>query len=279
MSETLSLTATTVGRKTALTAEALDFFDRFDPRRDTSTQIEMRYQIIVSDPRYFQFAGIPDRIIHCLDLCGIRCEQHKVRERLQAFYLFIGLVDDEIECAQFEFGEKILKRLANPLPCFDDETRTSQAQFITEILKQYFNPTIDSHVMRKFRRLHKASVAERQALSMRVYVKQRKLVGNLTAELSYLLIRDHVFGNSLYLCRLMKAIGAVGCLVDSIFDARADKRAGVLSFRATFVDYLFLCIHTFLLGLKITLKHPRLIPLLGAAIRDNFYDRRRSLVI
>jgi hypothetical protein len=196
---------------------------------------------------------------------------------LRAYYFFIGVVDDEIDCACLDVGERILKRLANPIPSFDDETRNSQAQFMTEILKQHLNPT-NLQLQRKFRRLHKANVAERHAPTMRAYVRQRKLVGRLTAELSYLLIRDYLSCDSSDVRQLMKEVGAVGCLVDSVVDAASDKRAGLLSFRPTYFDSVFLYTQTFLRGMRITLKHPRLIPLFLEAIRDNFYDRRRSYV-
>lgn len=272
MSEILPATASSLN---PLTAGIVASFGQSDSQSEAS--IGLLYEGIVCDPRYFQFARIPDRIIQCLELCGISCDHERARERLRVYYFFIGVVDDEIDCARLDVGEKILKRLANPIPSFDEETRNSRAQFMTEILKQHLNPT-NSQVLRKFRRLHKANVTERNAPTMRAYVKQRKLVGRLTAELSYLLIRDHLLGDSSDVRRLMKEVGAVGCLVDSIVDAASDKRAGLMSFRPTYFDSVFLFTQTFLLGMRITLKHPRLVPLFVEAIRDNFYDRRRSYV-
>ena len=274
MSETLPATPS---RLNPLAAGIVASFGQSDSQHDTSTQIGMRYKEIVGDPRYFQFARIPNRIIQCLELCGISCDRERVRECLRAYYLFIGVVDDEIDCARFDVGEKILKRFAHPIPSFDEETRNSRAQFMTEILKQHLNPT-NLQLQRKFRHLHKANIAERHAPTMRAYIKQRELVGRLTAELSYLLIRDHLSCDRSNVRQLMKEVGAVGCLVDSVVDAASDKRAGLLSFSPTHFDSLFLFTQTLRHGLRITLKHPRLMPLFVEAIRDNFYDRRRSSV-
>jgi hypothetical protein len=245
------------------------------PRR-LDNEIEQAYQDIVRVPRYFQFANIPDRIIRCLELSGVRCQRETVRRRLQAYSLFIGVVDDELECANNDLGTTILNRLANPQPRFDGGTKNSRAEFMTEILKRQILPMIHSLVMRKFRRLHSVADQERHAVTMRTYIKKRRLVGRLTAELSYLLIRDDLSGDSTQLVALMKDVGAVGCLLDSVVDARADVRAGLWSFRPTIFDSLFLCTTTVMLGLRVTVKHLRMIPLFIEGIRDNFRDRRRS---
>jgi len=146
---------------------------------------------------------------------------------------------------------------------------------MTEVLKQHIGPTIHSEVLAKFCDLHDANLAERDALTMKGYVEQRKLVGNLTAEVSYLLIRDLISSQVVNCCRLMKDVGAVGCLVDSVFDARADKRTGALSFRPRWFDFMRLGITTMLAGIKLVATHPRMLPLFADAMRDNFYDRLR----
>ncbi|HEY6045484.1 MAG TPA: hypothetical protein VIU65_02710, partial [Pyrinomonadaceae bacterium] len=76
-------------------------------------------------------------------------------------------------------------------------------------------------------------------------------------------------------CELMKEVGAVGCLVDSVFDARADKRAGALSFQPGWIDFLRLGTTTTFDGIKLVVTHPRMLPLFAEAMRDNFYDRLR----
>ena len=277
MSQTLSTTMTESRRGSGLPSEVLNLSAVSESSEHRRTEVEELYEAIVCDPRYFQFARIPDRIIRCLELCGISCERAAVTETLQSYYLFIGVVDDELEFAEAELGEKILNRFEVMVPFFDDETRRSRAHFMTEIVKRHITSSSRAQVLRKLRRLHRVSIKERQVRTMKDYVKQRKLVGSLTAELSYLLIATHLCGESASAGKLMKDIGAVGCLVDSIVDAGADKRSGLLSFRPTFFGAVSLYTHTLLLGMALPLRHPRLLSLFVEAIRDNFYDRRRSL--
>ena len=242
----------------------------------TADAIERRFVAISGDPRYFQFAHIPDRIIHCLELCGAAGDRTTMRARLMAYYVFIGVVDDGIESAELETGEQILKRLANPLPCFDQSARNSRAHFMTEILKRHIGPSIQARAQLKFRDLHRANLAERSSLTIRDFIKQRKLIGSLTAELSYLLIRDCFSVPATECRRLMKDVGAIGCLVDSVVDVRSDTRAGTLSFHLGACGFLFLCGATIFDGIRLAMRYPRMLHLFGAAIRDNFRDRKRS---
>lgn len=244
---------------------------------NTERDIAQRYDAIARDARYFQFANIPPRILRCLEQNAKVLQPETIQARLLAYYLFIGVVDDEIESGQIEIGPTILQRLANPLPCFDDVVWISTSQFMTEVLKRHIDPFVHQQVLDKFGELHKANLAERRARTMRAYIEQRKLVGSLTAELSYLLICDCVSSETIDCCGLMKEVGAVGCLVDSIVDARDDKRAGSISFSPTLFDFLLLVVTTLIDGARIGLRHPRMIRLFLEAIKDNFYDRRRSL--
>jgi len=279
MSQTLSVATIGSLRGNDPPSDGKYFKTTSEVRSATLIPVQKLYEAIACDPRYFQFAHIPDRIIRCLELCGVHCERAAVKEILLTYYLFIGVVDDELELAPAEFGEKILQRLETVIPSFDEETKSSRAQFMTEILKRHITSASHSRVLRKFRRLNRVSIKERQVRTMKEYVKQRRLVGRLTAELSYLLIIDHLCGASAKAGELMKDIGAVGCLIDSVVDAGADQRAGLLSFRPTFFGALFLFTQTLLLGAKLPLRHPRLLSLFVEAMRDNFYDRRRSLAI
>lgn len=244
---------------------------------DTQREIERRYEAIARDARYFQFANIPPRILRCLEQNATVRQSKTIQARLLAYYLFIGVADDEIEAGNAEVGDRILARLAHPAPCFDEAVWTSKAEFMTEALKQYINPFVYQQVLNKFGELHQANLAELRAPTMKAYIEQRKLVGSLTAEISHLLICDCVSSEVIDCRRLMRDVGAVGCLVDSMIDARDDTRAGSLSFSPTLLDYLVLTLRTLLDGTKIILKHPRMMRLTLEAIRDNFYDRRRSL--
>jgi hypothetical protein len=121
--------------------------------------------------------------------------------------------------------------------------------------------------------LYQAVVRERQSKTMRDYIEQRKVIGRLTAELSYLLIRPLLGSEHKDLCRFLKTIGEVGCLIDSVIDLRADNRLGLLSFRLTLKDYLNLTGQMLREGLKVTLRHPRLLGLFLEAVSDDLVDR------
>jgi hypothetical protein len=274
MSTTLSITASGLSAGTSASPELPRLFNPAENAWSNS-EIKRDYDDIARDARYFQFVNIPQRIIQCLDSFATVLEPETARARLLAYYLFIAVVDDEIESADFEMGEKILRRLADPRPCFDLDARTSTSQFMTEVLKQHISPTIHSLVLRKFTELHQANLAEREASTMKGYVEQRKSVGRLTAELSYILIQDLISLEKTDCRELMKEVGAVGCLVDSVFDARADKRAGALSFRPSWWDFLRLGATTMFDGMNLVVTHPRMLPLFADAMRDNFYDRLR----
>jgi hypothetical protein len=256
---------------------AREFFQPNKVWGTSAAEVRQRYEAIVNEPRYFQFANIPERIIRCLESGATVSQPETMRARLLAYYLFIGVVDDEIESGALEAGERTLSRLANPLPCFDQETRDSKSQFMTEVLKLHIDPLIRAEVLSKFRDLHQSSVAEREAVTMNAYVAQRKLVGRLTAEISYLLIRELISSERIDCCRMMRDVGAVGCLVDSIIDRQADERGGALSFRARWSDLFRLCAGTTWDGTKLIFKYPRLLSLFADALRDNFRDRRRPL--
>ena len=255
---------------------SLDALGQVDSAHAPSLQIELRYQGLLTDPRFFQFANIPDRIIRCLHFYGIDGDMERVRSVLLAYYLFIAVTDDAIDGADCDAGELILARLAKPFVCLNEEVVCSDAEFLAERLKMHFPASISAVLRRKLRTLYRINFQERRAGTMRAFVETRRLLGALTADVSFLLIRDQLAGDALQVRKLMRQVGAVGCLVDSIVDARDDRRAGLLSFRPSFIDWLFLYAQTFALGAKIGLRHPGLIALFADAIADNIRDRRRS---
>jgi hypothetical protein len=237
--------------------------------------IAQRYDAVVKDPKYFQFANIPDRIIRCLELVATIRQTETMRARLLAYSLFIGVVDDEVELAESEIGEQLLNRLASPLSFFDEAAQISKAHFMTEILKQHIEAEVHEEVLARFRDLHRANLSERTARTVKTYIEQRKSVGHLTAEISYLLIRNCVSFEAIDCCRLMKEVGAVGCLLDSVIDTRTDQRSGNISFRPTFIDFMVLSLATFVAGSRTILKYPRMLSLFWEGICDNFKDRKR----
>jgi len=243
---------------------------------DAASQVELRYAHLAADPRFFQFANIPDRIIKCLKFYGIAHDEFRVRSALLAYYIFIGVTDEVID-RQGDDGQTILARITKPSVYLHESLGCSDAQFMAEILKRHF-PLRASHQIRaKFRTLYRINLAERRVRTMSDFLKTRKLLGRVTADISYLLVRDHLWNDEWKLRNLMRDVGAAGCLIDSLVDARADRRAGILAFRPSFFESLRLATETFLLGARLGFRHFGLRSLFAQAIVDNIRDRRRSI--
>src|SRR2546425_11209382 len=145
------------------------------------------WETIARDPRYAHFINIPERIIRCLDHFDVECKKEEVRRILRAYYLFIGVVDDAIDSGEIEMGEHILACFYDRVRSFDRQT--SHVRVAIDLLKRSINGEIYPAALAKLDELYRAVVAERKATTIKAYVKQRRLVGSLTAELSYLLIR------------------------------------------------------------------------------------------
>ena len=241
--------------------------------RYPQADIQSLYQTISRDARYGHYVRIPERICRCLDYFNIVFSRKTVGERLHSYYLFIGVVDDVLDAGRLAAGREILQQLANRLPSFDETTRQSSASLATEVLKCHISADVYPLVLTKLAALYEAVVRERQAETLAAYIEQRKAVGCLTAELSYLLIRPLLDGERAELCRFLQQVGAVGCLVDSMIDLRTDARQGLLSFSPTLRDQFRLTGQTVRAGLRLALKHPRLLDLFLEAIGDDLLDR------
>lgn len=235
--------------------------------------LERGYQALANDPRYTHFVRIPQRILCCLDYFGVAGNRAETRARLHSYYLFIGVVDNAIDSGQVDTGARILECLSSRTPPLGEERAGSSTRLVTEILKAHISAASYSSMMYKFRRLYQEVVSERDARSIYAYIRHRKTVGRLTAELSYLLIRPLLTMDSQRLCRFMKTVGEVGCLVDSIIDLKADRGVGLLGFEPTMMDRGKLIVCTLQAGLRVLLKHPGLSGLFLQAIRDNLRDR------
>jgi hypothetical protein len=183
-------------------------------------------------------------------------------------------VDDVIDSSQVEAGREILNQLDCRKPVFGEETRRSNAKFVTEVFKCHISREVYPAILAKLEELYQAVVGERKSKTMRAYIEQRKAIGCLTAEVSYLLIRPLLTGEHKGLRRFLQRVGEVGCLIDSVIDLRADERLGLLSFRPTPKDYLELMSQMLHDGLKILLKHARLLGLFLEAIFDDLRDYR-----
>lgn len=238
--------------------------------------VRRAYHDLAGDPRYRHFVRIPDRIIQCIDYFGIEFDRTAARTSLHAYYLFIGVVDDAIDSGKIDAGRLILEYLNTPAPVFDEAARRSSVRLITEILKSNINDQTYPLTMDKLRELYCECVSERSAASIDSYLEHRKAVGSLTAEVSYVLILPALSGEHAALCRFMKEVGAIGCLVDSLIDLRADRRLGLLGFKPRISDYARLLVNILRDGLRVSLKHPGLAGLFLQAIGDNVQDRFRA---
>jgi len=240
------------------------------------SDVKQAYRNLADLTKYQHFVRIPDRIIQCIDYFGIACDPVIVRSRLHAYYLFIGVVDEAIDSGRIDAGKLILEDLSRPASGFDDETRRSSTRLITEILKVHISDRTYPTTMDKLRELYSKVVGERCATSIDSYIEQRKSVGSLTAELSFVLIQPHLNNNHQTLLRFMKQVGAIGCLVDSLIDLSNDRRLGLLGFRPRIRDYAKLIICILDSGLRVSLRHPGLGGLFLEAIADNVRDRFRA---
>jgi hypothetical protein len=242
--------------------------------RQGEDDIQFRYQTISQDSRYGHYVRIPGRICRCLDYFEISSSHRAVRERLHSYYLFIGVVDDVIDSSELAAGKEILEQLDNPKPFFGEQAKASHAKFVTEIFKGHISLETYPAIVAKLEELYRAVVSERKSTTMTAYIEQRKAVGCLTAEVSYLLIRPLLLTEHKDLCRFLQRVGEVGCLVDSVIDLRADARLGLINFRPTLSDYLKLVSQLLRDGFRILLKHTRLLGLFLEAITDNLHDVR-----
>ena len=240
------------------------------------SNVRRAYQDLADIPKYQHFVRIPDRIVHCIDYFGIACDRGIVRERLHAYYLFIGVVDDAIDSGRVDTGNLILEYLSTPAPEFDEGAGRSSVELITDILKDHISDETYSLMITRLRELYREVVSERGASSIDSYIGHRKSVGALTAELSYLMIRPDLVGDSEKLRDFMKEVGAIGCLIDSLIDLNKDRRLGLLAFHPVMMDYAKLIVAILRNGLRVPLRHPRLYGLFFRAVVDNIRDPFRA---
>jgi hypothetical protein len=241
--------------------------------RTLPATLDAGYRAMAADPKYEHFMNIPMRLIRCLDHFGVEGDREQIRSRLQTFYLFIGVVDHAIDSGETWIGFRVLRQLENGPAMFDDAQGSSNVDLITQVLSGDIH---DNLIVKKFRRLYYAVLCERAATSIESYIRQRRIVGSLTADLSYQLIGPLLTGNVGAFRRFMRQVGAAGCLVDSVIDLRADRRSQLLSFKPTRADYLSLWAQTARHGLKLCLRYPQTLRLFFAALIDNLRDTSRS---
>jgi hypothetical protein len=235
--------------------------------------IQCAYRAIADDPKYAHFIRIPDRIIRCIDYFGINCNRATAKDRLLSYYLFIGVIDNALDSAHIEIGRLVLDCLKTSLPCFDEAHTSPEVRLVTETLKSKISEESYFSIREKLGRLYQRVLRERGATSTCELIRFRKAVGALTADVSYLLIRSSLNREHEGLRRLMKRVGAVGCLIDTLIDLGADRRLGLLKFKPSIADYAQLIRHTLIAGLRVLFTHPALFGLFLPAIIDNLRDR------
>jgi hypothetical protein len=243
---------------------------------DLPDHVRLCYSDLAADPRYRHFVRIPDRIIQCVDYFGVACDHAAVKAKLHTYYLFIGIVDDAIDSSRIDAGKLILDYLRTPFPEFHEAATYSSVRLITEILKVHIHRGDYPGMMDRLRTLYGEVVSERAATSIDAYIRHRKSVGALTAELSYLLMRPALKDDNEKLCEFMRQVGAIGCLIDSLIDLNRDRRLGLLGFDPGLRDYARLVLSIGQNGLRVSLRHPRLYGLFLSAIVDNLRDPFRA---
>ena len=240
------------------------------------SDVDNAYRAIAGDPQYKHFINIPTRIIQCIDYFGIAGNRELIKERLQSYYLFIGVIDNALDSRQIGIGAGVLDCLEARSQTLEEACRQSDVSLVTAVLRCHIHNDL---IVNKFRKLYREVLRERVATSIETYMSCRIGVGSLTAELSYWLIQPLLKDESNSLCEFMKQVGAVGCLIDSLIDLRSDHRFGLLAFTPVARDYLGLLLNTFRRGFGLSIRHPGLCLLFLQAIIDNLQDPRDCIRI
>ena len=235
------------------------------------SDVDNAYRALAGDPQYKHFINIPARIIQCIDYFGIAGNRELIKDRLQSYYLFIGVIDNALDSTQIGIGAGVLDCLEARSSTLEETCRQSDVSLVTAVLKCHIHNDL---MVNELRRLYREVLRERVATSIETYMSCRIGVGSLTAELSYWLIQPLLKDESNSLCEFMKQVGAVGCLIDSLIDLRSDHRFGLLAFTPVARDYLRLLLNTFRRGFGLSIRHPSLCLLFCQAIRDNLRDPR-----
>jgi len=239
--------------------------------RQVTVDDRNHFDRIARDPRFSHFTRIPARIIRCLDYFHIHCDRIAAGRILEAYYIFIAVVDSAIDSGESQTADIVFEHLANPIP--PNQPELSDVALITHHLRLQLEESVSLKFRHQLRLLHETVRQERNAVSIGAYVEIRKAVGQLTADLSYLLISPFLEGEAKALRTFMQQVGAVGCLIDSMIDLHADQRHGLVSFTPTSSDYVKLTLAALREGLSIGVRHPRLVGLFTQAILDNLRDR------
>ena len=234
------------------------------------------YENITRDSRYQHFVRIGPRIVRCLDYHRIEFDRTLVGERLLAYYLFIGVVDEALDSGNLNIGNRILEHFDRTACQFHEDADSSNVELVTEVLKRYVRTENRALFSSRLADLYREVLREQATTSIDAYIEHRKVIGTRTAELSYILIQDLLQGNTDAVCRLMTQVGKVGCLVDSVIDLKLDRRLGLLRFRPSASDRLKLIAYALREGALAVFQYPSLTTVFLEAIADNVRDRFRT---
>jgi len=237
---------------------------------------QRRYQAIAADRKYVHFTRIPRRIIRCLDYFGVSCDSVVVERRLRAYYLFIGVIDNAIDSGELQVSQKVLRQFESRPTGFDQSTNISEIALVTERLINEISDESYPEVLNALYALSAAVEHERTVASMAEYIEARKQVGQLTAQLSFVVIRPLLSPESGQICHFMERVGEIGCLVDSIIDLHADRLAGLPKFQITARDVFRLVKYSVKNGVELSIEYPRLFGLFLEAAADTVLDRFRT---
>jgi len=206
-----------------------------------------------------------------LDYFQVRGDRIAAARILRAYYIFIAVVDNAIDSGRPHTAATVFAHLAQPTQT--NPAELSDVVLITRNLREELHETVDLMFQQQLRRLYETVRQERSAVSLEAYIEVRRVVGTLTADLSYILISPLLKGEEQTLRVFMQQVGAVGCLIDSVIDLRADQRRGLVSFLPTRRDHLKLTLAALRQGLSICLRHPRLAGVFADAILDDVRDQ------
>ncbi len=229
---------------------------------------------ISAHPCFQHYIRIPERICSSLDFFQSNYDRANVLEILKSFYLFIGIVDHSMDTISISVASDVLHQLKQPIS-FSEATLQVSHRLATELLKRQIHPEIYNIVLERFSDLCDSVFNERCSKTISEYIQQRKQIGYLTAEISYLLIRPFLKAQDSEILEFFGKVGEVGCLVDSLIDLRFDYKRGLIIFRPNLSSYLKVMIHAASIGVPLIWRYPKLIHIFYEAVVDNCRDFKR----
>src|SRR5256885_3016469 len=127
------------------------------------SDVDNAYRAIAEDPQYKHFINIPVRIIQCIDYFGIAGNRQLIKERLQSYYLFIGVVDNALDSTQIGIGAGVLDCLEARSCALEEVCRQSDVSLVTAVLKCHIHNDL---MVNELRRLYREVLRERVATSI-----------------------------------------------------------------------------------------------------------------